>query len=378
MKKIIMSLCFILIIISLTACGTAPDDGNTDDSGTPAATPTPLPGDDTSKEPDDTQDPALTVKDYFPMTEGMEYIYEGLGNEYASYTRITDYIDEANSRFQTRTDNGGTETVRVIEIKDGKVSVIKLVNEAYDIDNLLTEEINGADAEVLLMEPLVKGTEWTLPDGRRRVISAVDAAIDTPAGSYQTIEVTTSSEDSTIREYYAPEVGLVKEIFVSGDMEVSSTLAEINDLQKLSPEEYSVGYFRTNGYVDGAEYPVVTVLRSREELDSYIEANRNTYQMDMDWGDSKSFLTSMEEYDSEFFTNNTLVLILLEESSGSIRHEVTNIRNSDKEWQIAVDRLIPQVGTDDMAEWHIAITLDRVLDEDDVFQVKFRNVTEEE
>jgi hypothetical protein len=226
MKKIIMTISMIILLVSLSGCSKE-NQNQTEATATPVPTATPtvtIPAEDTAE---DTTADELSVKDYFPLLSDIEYIYEGQGNEFAAYNQVTDFIDMQNNRIQTRTNNGGTETVRVIEIKDGKVTVMKAINECYYRENLMADAVTGDDAEVLLMEPLVPGTVWSLPDGRKRTISAVNVAIDTSSGSYQAIEVTTEGTDSITKDYYAPQVGLVKSVFGSGDMEVTSSLKEI-------------------------------------------------------------------------------------------------------------------------------------------------------
>jgi len=197
---------------------------------TPAENPAP------SRQPDEiTQAPQgqdsdkavkLTVKDYYPMLADVEYVYSGEGNEFASYSRFTDFLSDDGSRIQTRTSNGGTETVRVVEAKDGKLSVIKIINECYYRDNLIAVEADE-QAEILLMEPLVKGTKWTLADGRVRYISGTDVEISTESGKYLTLEVTTEDGGSITKDYYAPGVGPVKTVFNSNGNEVTSELSQI-------------------------------------------------------------------------------------------------------------------------------------------------------
>lgn len=236
MKKILMLTSILILTLFISACNKinqSKDNINNTESPTavPTAVPTTVPTVTLPADPGtqgNTTEDTLTVKDYYPFVSDAEYIYDGEGNEFAFYNRYTDFVDTANNRIQTRTNNGGTETVRVLEIKDGKLSVIKMVNECYYRDNIMDDTAAASDkAEVLLMEPLVKGTEWTLPDGTRRYISATDVSIETPSGTYQTIEVTTEGSDSTTKDYYAPNTGLVKSIFNSGDTEVTSTLKEI-------------------------------------------------------------------------------------------------------------------------------------------------------
>lgn len=53
------------------------------------------------------------------------------------------------------------------------------------------------------------------------------------------------------------------------------------------------------------------------------------------------------------------MLIVLQEGSGSIRHEITDVRRHRLEdgasdgWAITIDSKAPEVVTDDMAQWHL-------------------------
>ena len=221
MKKLMLSAGIIMLLVSLNGCNKNAQN-NEDITGVPTPTLQPtvtLPAQENAED-------TYALADYFPMLADTEYIYEGKGNEYAAFHRVTDFLDAEINRIQTRTNNGGTETVRVIEIKDGKIQIIKDINESYYRENIIEEDADS-EVEVLLMEPLKKGTEWTLTEGRKRYISSMEVDVVTPSGDYKTIEVTTESADGVTKDYYAPKVGLVKSMFEAGDMEVSSTLSEI-------------------------------------------------------------------------------------------------------------------------------------------------------
>jgi len=163
------------------------------------------------------------VEDYFPIRENVKYVYEGKGNEYASYQVHVDYASE--NRVQQRIDNGGTVAAHVYEVKDGKVTLLQAKGEVYHRENMLERE--GDLSEVILMEPLEKGTTWTLSDGRERAVTGTAEEVRTPLGTFSCIEVITEAKDSITIDYYARDVGLVKTIFRSGGMEVSSTLESI-------------------------------------------------------------------------------------------------------------------------------------------------------
>lgn len=172
---------------------------------------------------------SYTIKDYYPFKENVKYSYEGKGIEFASYVTYVDYIK--GDKIQIRSNNGGTEVVRVIQNKDGELKVVYSQEESYYREDFTGKPFNKN--EILLKEPLVKGTSWILEDGRRRYISNVDVVIDTPSGSYKTLEVTTENNDGSTMEYYALNVGLVKTVTKTKDMEVTSTLSKIDDKARL-------------------------------------------------------------------------------------------------------------------------------------------------
>lgn len=167
----------------------------------------------------------LAIKDYFPIKENVRYVYEGSGNEYASYDVHIDYTSD--DKVQRRVNNGGTVIAEVIALKDGKLTKLVSKEEAYYRENLL--QTSGDEGEILLMEPLKKGTSWKLKDSRVREITNTNVDITTPAGKYKAIEVVTENSGGKTIDYYAKNIGLVKSVFVSGDMEVTSSLSKIEE-----------------------------------------------------------------------------------------------------------------------------------------------------
>ena len=167
----------------------------------------------------------VTIKEYFPMKKNTRYIYEGAGNEFASFDVYNDYI--SGNKVQQRINNGGTTIVQVLELSSGKLSKVFSKGEAYYRENRLNE--NAVGKEILLMEPLKKGTTWKLNDGRKRTITNTAVDLTTKTGNYKALEVTTESTSDKTIDYYAPNVGLVKSILVSGETQISSTLADIEE-----------------------------------------------------------------------------------------------------------------------------------------------------
>lgn len=102
-----------------------------------------------------------------------------------------------------------------------------------------------------------------------------------------------------------------------------------------------------------AEYPTVKKIASREELDAYIEANKDLYSVESNY--KELYKEADETYTAEWFKDHQLVVVLVGEGSGSIRHQVSDVSADE----IQITRLSEQAMTADMAAWAIAIELDK-------------------
>ncbi len=224
MKKTVSLLIALIFILFLAGCGPGNsgennnNNGNNNTAGNNA-------GKNTDENGGNNEPDLLSIEDYYPIKENTRYLYEGSGNEYASYDTYNDYTSD--SKFQQRVDNGGTVMANVFEIKDGKLTRKYSRGEAYYRENLLNK--TDKDEEIILQEPLEKGTTWTLKDASTRTITNIDVEISTPSGDYKALEVTTEGKNGQTVDYYAKNVGLVKTMFVYEDMEVTSTLSKIEE-----------------------------------------------------------------------------------------------------------------------------------------------------
>jgi predicted DNA binding CopG/RHH family protein len=167
----------------------------------------------------------LKIEDFFPLTENAKYTYNGEGNEFASYTVYIDYVTD--NRIQTRTNNGASEIVRVLEINNGQLTELFSRAETYFRENFTDDEYTGG--KVLLKEPLKEGNSWSLDENSTTTITGISKEVVTPQGNFETIEVTTENSQGTTIEYYAKDKGLVKSITKGEGYEVSSTLADIEN-----------------------------------------------------------------------------------------------------------------------------------------------------
>ncbi|WP_318502435.1 GerMN domain-containing protein [Bacillus sp. T3] len=232
MKRLITLLTVLLLMIGLIGC-TLNKDNTSDENQNNEKTnqnsnnnKTDTKNDsDGVKEPKQTKETLPDISEYYPITKNTRYSYEGIGNEYSTFTVYPDYISE--TKVQQRVENGGTVMANVLEIKDGKLTKVYSRGEAYYRENLL--KLTGENQEIMLMEPLKKGTTWTLKDGSIRTITNMTVDLTTPSGNYKAIEVTTDKGNDKTLDYYAKDVGLVKSVFVTGETEISSTLSKVEE-----------------------------------------------------------------------------------------------------------------------------------------------------
>lgn len=173
--------------------------------------------------------------------------------------------------------------------------------------------------------------------------------------------------------FYSIDALLEKEEKNFENTDISFVSAEPS---KVHCDTYGINcqYIRIDGKTD--TYPKSVIIRSRQELDSYISQCVEQHEYNQ-WG--KSFKDACKVYDDAYFQERILVLVLLEEGSGSIRHKVTNVYTDDEGYlNIKINVIIPQIGTCDMAYWHIFVEPDKDVDITDPAQIRlyFENVCE--
>ena len=210
---------------------------------------------------------STTIEDYFPIKENTKYSYEGKGNEFATYTEFVDYV--ANNRIQTRTNNGGTESVKVMEIKDGELLLLYHRGETYFRYNFLEEEYNNG--KILLKEPLEEGNSWDYDENTTAKITHISKEVVTPLGNFNAIEVTLEGEQGKTVNYYAKDMGLIKTITSGEGYEVSSTLSSIENNVPLM-QTIKLYYPDTDGiHLNTIDVPIE--FYTNEEPEDIVEKN---------------------------------------------------------------------------------------------------------
>lgn len=128
--------------------------------------------------------------------------------------------------------------------------------------------------------------------------------------------------------------------------------------------QWRAQYIRTNGSQENGVFPRPQVIDSLQQLQEYYATYREIFDLERKekvYSDTiPGFLDACDAYDAAFFEENYLVFVLLEEGSGSVRHEVQRVeRTKDNKLSVSIDRKVPEVGTSDMAQWHIILEIGR-------------------
>ncbi len=117
---------------------------------------------------------------------------------------------------------------------------------------------------------------------------------------------------------------------------VSTPTPTIGPEPAVKQIEYTAQYIRKGSGLEGEEYPSTLMIRTLDEMNAY----------DASLG-----------YDETFFESHALLLVRLMETSGSISHNVASVASDGNALNVSIIRLRPEIGTDDMAAWHILIEL---------------------
>jgi len=127
-------------------------------------------------------------------------------------------------------------------------------------------------------------------------------------------------------------------------------------------------YYRADlsGYTE-AEYPVSFTVNSASELHDYYENNKGKYQFDNGYYGETSMADDMflnaSKFGEAFFNDYSLLFVVLEEGSGSVRHKVESISAENGSLSVNITKTRPEIGTADIAHWHIVLALDKSLSE---------------
>lgn len=168
------------------------------------------------------KDPKATLAEYFPLQVGSSWQYEGIGNEFASYTSKVTHQKDSKGQIVL---SSGTVTANRYEITENSILHTYQQHEFYE-DASILDNASNIDG-VILKLPLEIGSTWTSQGNTCEIIDT-KATVETPAGTFQDcIAVKTTYKDSGNHSvhYYAKGIGLVKSEYVMPEQKVISQLS---------------------------------------------------------------------------------------------------------------------------------------------------------
>lgn len=149
----------------------------------------------------------LSVKNYFPKRTMTKHFSGGYEN--GGFTHTVDMI--VKDKVQVKQMDTGTGVILVYQISDSDIRLVfsREVPDGGFKENYI-ETLEANTDEIILKAPLELGNSWTDNEDGKFEITGVNVQVKTPAGRFDTVEVTFTRGDFEVRRYYASDLGLVK------------------------------------------------------------------------------------------------------------------------------------------------------------------------
>ncbi|MEH7391881.1 hypothetical protein [Bacillus sp. JJ1474] len=170
----------------------------------------------------------IKIEEYFPQ-ENKTYVYRGEGNEYAAFTEF--FYQRTDSYLPSIVENGGTRILKIYKLTD------KGIYQVYDRPEFYDEEIPPlAELEKqfnlvpLLIKPLQVEKSFN-----GFTISHTNAELLLPIGKVKNvviIEQYDKENETIVRKYWAPGMGMVKQEFVSSEKNTEK-FSVTSELEKI-------------------------------------------------------------------------------------------------------------------------------------------------
>lgn len=126
------------------------------------------------------------------------------------------------------------------------------------------------------------------------------------------------------------------------------SLAEMGWINTPPATENTIGFsvapHKSTNTPSGIMFPQIRVIKSVEDFNDYVSGFNN------------EFADESKKYDEKYFAEKSLIVLLLEEGSGSITHTINDLVMSEEgKLYVYIDTNVPECGDCAMAYWHIFI-----------------------
>ncbi len=124
-------------------------------------------------------------------------------------------------------------------------------------------------------------------------------------------------------------------------------------------EHFDENIIRTNWTGDAHENKLIAI-ESYDALMKYYEANKDNYGLghrSTVYADTSiGFADTFETYNEKWFEENMLLMGIVEYGSGSVRNRIDGvILEANGNLSLRYTPLVPEIGTEDMAAWHLMV-----------------------
>lgn len=148
-----------------------------------------------------------------------------------------------------------------------------------------------------------------------------------------------------------PLILLVLMLSACTDDDTDYTYMNVGEMSNYQVDEQKVTIIRSDMF-DLTDANALTLINDAESLKQYYRP------VDMRFNETLfDYLSSIDE---TFFETKSLAIIGFTEPSGSIRHHVSDIEIAQNHAVIKITRNVPEIGTADMAGWHIIVELPKI------------------
>ena len=156
--------------------------------------------------------------------------------------------------------------------------------------------------------------------------------------------------------------------------DITVSYANWGDLDEIYSNALNIDKIDTNEF-DNINHLPIYKFDTLAELEQFKNDVKDVLNIDSGYDEVPSFNESTAKYDEAFFTENTLMLVYVEASSGSYRYGVDSVYHSDGNFCIHVIQTNnPEVHTDDMAGWFITVAVpDNMVADCTVFDAEFQS-----
>ena len=224
--------------------------------------------------------------------------------------------------------------------------------EIYD-NHLLVEpcsgmdELKSSDKIEVSIQNIDKSIEWKVGD---YVLITYDGIIleTYPARLNQVYKVEKGAPQSTENETQ-PGGTPVDELF-----DITVSYANWGELTEIYAKALNTEKMAMSSVIHLPIYKFDTLA----ELEQFKNDVKDVLSIEQGYDEVPSFNESTAKYDESFFTENTLMLVYVEATSGSYRYGVDSIYHADGNFCIHIKQTNnPEIHSDDMSGWFITVAV---------------------